>query len=90
MEEHLIDVRDVDYEYFEGVSVYLDRGFDRYHFPRESAERLGEYDEENGTFYLIDGRVETEPDEIEVNGRKIETWSVGVNQLVTRPARRSA
>jgi hypothetical protein len=50
-----IDVRDVDHEWFRDVDAYLDRDLGRYYFPRESAERLGELDEETGNFHLIDG-----------------------------------
>lgn len=82
-----IDVRDVDYSWFEDVKAYLDRGFDWYHFPRESAERLGEQDDETGSYFLIDGHVEARADEIEVDGESIPVWTVGCSQLIARPAR---
>lgn len=86
MEEHLIDVRDVDGEYFERVWVWLDRAADRYHLPLESVERLGEPDDENN-YLLLDGSLVAERDEAEVGGRRTTTWSVPVTRLTTRPAR---
>jgi hypothetical protein len=83
VEEVRIEVRDVDYEWFRDVRAFLDR--DRYHFPLESAERLGELDEETGDFYLINGQVEAKADEIEVDGMKTPVWSVGCGQLTVRP-----
>jgi hypothetical protein len=88
LEEVLIDVRDVDYTWFVDVIAYLDRDFDKYYFPRESAERLGEPDEETGDFYLIDGRVQAEADQIQVNGVSIEVWCADCGQLIVRPARK--
>lgn len=82
-----IDVQDVDYEWFRDVAAYLDRDRDRYCFPRESAERMGEIDEETGDFFLIDGRVEAKADEIEVGGQRLPVWSVGCSELVARPAK---
>lgn len=87
LEEVRIDVRDVDFTWFEDVAAYLDRDSDRYYLPRESAERLGEPDEETGGFWLIDGHVEALADEIEINGRLVQVWEVGITQLLTRPAK---
>lgn len=84
MERVSIDVRDVDYEWFRAVDAFLDG--DRYHFPRESAERLGEADEETGGFFLIDGQVEAHAGEIEMDGERLPVWSVDCGQLTTRPA----
>ena len=86
MEEHLIDIRDLDTEYFLCVRVWLDRASDRLYLPRESAERVGEPDED-GNFLLLDGAVIAEAETIEVNGVKTPAWSVPVGLLVTRPAR---
>jgi hypothetical protein len=86
VEEVSIDVRDVDYSWFEGVKAYLDRDFDRYYFPRESVERLGELDPETGNAWLIDGQVEAQADGVEVEGKEIEAWSIGCAQLIVRPA----
>lgn len=85
MEEHLIDICDLDGEYFANVRVWLDRGTDRFYLPRESAERLGELTD-NGTFLLFRGTVEAEPEQIEVNGNSIAAWGVSVCRLQTRPA----
>lgn len=87
MEEVRIDVRDVDHTWFEDVKAYLDRDFDIYYFARESAERLGEPDEDSGGFYFIDGQVEAKADEIEIDGERIPVWAVGTTQLLVRPAR---
>lgn len=87
MEEVRIDIRDLDHRWYEGVLVYLDRDLDIYYFPRESAERLGELDEESGNYYLTAADVEAEPDEVEFDGRRIPVWSVRIGQLITRPAR---
>jgi hypothetical protein len=89
VEEVRIDVRDVDYTWFEDVKVYLDRDFDLYHLPRESADRPGEPDEETGDFFLVDGQVEAKSDEIEVDGEAIPVWTVGCSQLIVRRAARS-
>jgi hypothetical protein len=86
MEEVRIDVRDVDYEWFRDVRAFIDREFDRYYLPRESAERLGEIDDETGDFYVIDGRVEAKADEIEVDGQRMPVWSIGCGDLIVRPA----
>lgn len=90
MEEVRIDVRDVDYSWWEDVKAYLDRDFDIYYLPKESADRLGEPDEETGGYWLIDGQVEAKADEIELDGAKLPVWSVGVAQLLTRPAKQRA
>ena len=66
--------------------VYLDRVLDRYLLPRESAERLGDYDPETRSYVLLDGRVEALAEEIEVGGRTVPVWSVPVRQLRVRPA----
>jgi hypothetical protein len=87
IEEVSVDVRDVDYSWFEGVQTYLDRNFDRYYFPRESVDRLGELDPDTGNAWLIDGQVEAEADEIKVDGRVIPCWSVGCARLIVRPAK---
>lgn len=87
MEEHFIDIRDLDTEYFEGVRVWLDRGLDRYYLPQESAARLGEASED-GNYALLDGSVIAEAAEIEVGGQTVLAWGVPTNQLVTRPSRR--
>jgi len=86
VEEVSIDVQDVDYEWFRDVAAYLDRDCDRYYLPRESAERMGEIDEETGNFFLIDGQVEAKAEEIEVGGRRLPVWSVGCSELVSRPS----
>jgi hypothetical protein len=86
IEEVSIDVRDVDYSWFESVKGYLDRDFDRYDFPRQSMERLGELDPDTGDAWLIDGQVEANADELEIDGQRIPCWSVGCAQLIVRPA----
>ncbi|HEX3151485.1 MAG TPA: hypothetical protein VHR66_25630 [Gemmataceae bacterium] len=85
MEEHLIDVCDLDGEYFVNVRVWLDRGIDRYYLPRESAERLGEPDPD-GNYALMRGTVTAEAEEIGLGGETIKVWGVSVGQLRTRPA----
>ena len=88
MEQHRIDVRDIDTEWFVDVAAYLDRQLDLWYFPLASIERLGELDEEgSGNYWLLDGRVEAEADELEVNGSRIPAWSVRVGQITTRPAK---
>jgi hypothetical protein len=89
IEEVRIDVRDVDYEWFRDVQVFLDRDTDIYHFPRKSAERLGEIDEETGDFHLIDGQVEATAGEVEVDGVCVSVGSAGCDQLVVRPSVKS-
>ena len=89
-EEVRIDVRDVDFEWFRDVMAFLDRGADAYYLPRESAERLGEIDEETGGFFLIDGQVEALAEELEVAGRRVPVWSVRCSQLTVRPSRARA
>ena len=86
IEEVSIDVRDVDYTWYEGVKAYLDRGIDRYYFPLASMERLGELDPDTGDAWLIDGQVEAKTEEIEIDGRRILCWSVGGSQLIIRHA----
>jgi hypothetical protein len=85
LEKVSIDIRDVDHEWFRDVDAYLDRDLGRYYFPRESAERLGELDEETGTFHLMDGLVEAEAGDIELEGRRIPAWSAPCDQLIVRP-----
>lgn len=86
MEEVRLDVRDVDYEWFRDVKAFLDRDLDRYLFPQESADRLGDFDADAGCFYLIDGQVEAKSDEIELDGVPVPVWSVGCGDLIVRPA----
>jgi hypothetical protein len=86
IEEVSIDVRDVDYTWFEGVKAYIDRDLDRYYFPRESMERLGELDPDTGDAWLIDGHVEAKADEIEAESGRIPCWAVGCARLIVRPA----
>ena len=83
IEEVSIDVRDVDYSWFEGVKAYLDRDFDRYYFPRESRERLGELDPDSGDARLLDGLVEAKTYEIDIDGQHFPCWSTG---CLVRPA----
>lgn len=89
-EEVRIDVCDVDHEWFRDVAAFLDRDSDRYFFPRDSAERLGEIDDETGSFFFIDGQVEAKVDEILVDGQRLPVWSVGCGQMIVRPAKTSA
>jgi len=63
---------------------------DRYHLPRKSAERLGEPDEETGSFWLIDGQVEACADEIEIDGATVPVWESGASPLMSRPAKARA
>lgn len=86
-EQVSIDIRDLDYRWCESVKAYLDRDYDRYYFPLESVERLGEPDEENGNYYLTAANVEAEADELEIDGTVVPVWSVGCGQLIVRPAR---
>ena len=85
IEEVSIDVRDIDYSWFEGVKAYLDRDYNLYHLPRESVERLGEV-VETGDAELIDGHVAAKAEVIEFDGRSIEAWTIGCGDLVIRPA----
>lgn len=87
MEEHVLDICDLDGEYFVNVRVWLDRTADRYFLPRESAERLGELGDD-GNFSFFRGTVEAEPEEIDVAGQRVQAWGVSVGQLRTRPAQR--
>jgi hypothetical protein len=87
MEEHLLDVRDIDTEWFLGVTAYLDRGNDLWHFPKDAVERLGEPDADgSGSYWLLDGRVEAVANEVGVDGTLRRVWTVPVKQVVTRPA----
>lgn len=89
MEQHRIDVRDIDpHRWCEDVPVFLDRSADVFYFPKDSIDRIGEPDEESGNYWLLDGRVEAEADQIEVDGEPVPVWTVRVGELVTRPARR--
>jgi hypothetical protein len=90
MEEVIIDVRDIDYTWFIGVQAFLDRDADLYYLPRESADRLGEPDDETGDYFLLDGQVTARADEIEVAGVRVPAWSVGTTQILTRPAEKRA
>ena len=85
MEEHFVDVRDLDTEYFERVRVWLDRATDRYHLPKASADRLGE-PAEDGTYLLLDGTLVAEPVYVGHNGDTVRVWAVPVHRLTTRPA----
>lgn len=89
-EEVSIDVRDLDYSWYEAVRAYLDRNYDLYYLPLESVERLGEPDEENGNYYLTAANIEAEADELEIDGHAMPVWSVGCAQLIVRPARATA
>lgn len=84
-EEHLVDVQDVSRDYVEAVRVYLDRGLDVYHLPRESAERLGRLADDGENYLLIADWIEARAEVIEVGGACVQVWTVPVNQLVTRP-----
>lgn len=86
VKEQLIDVRDIDTEWFLGVRVFVDRTRSRYLFPAESVERLGEADPADGSYAMLDGQVIAEPEEIEMGGTPLNVWSVPIGQLVTRPA----
>lgn len=85
VEEHEIDVRDVDTEWFLNVRVWLDRITDRYYLPRESAARLGEM-AEDGSYCLLDGAVTAVQEHIEVSGQHVAAWSLPVWALTTRPS----
>lgn len=56
---------------FGDAKAYLDRGSDIHQFPRESADQFEELDELSGNFYLIDGQIAAEADEIEVDGQRV-------------------
>lgn len=88
IEDHVIDVRDIDpYRWCEGVRAFLDRSTNDYFFPLESIERLGEPDEDDsGSYWLLDGAVEAEAAEIEIAGQPVPVWRVPVGMIVTRPA----
>jgi hypothetical protein len=85
MEEHLIDICDVDGQYFVDVRVWLDRAADRFYFPRASAERLGEL-AADGNFYFLRGEVEAVPEEVNVGGLQLPAWGVSVGRLRIRPS----
>ena len=83
IEDVSIDVRDVDYSWFEGVRAFLDRNY----FPNKSIDQLGELDPDTGDAWLIDGPVEAKAEEIEVDSQGIPCWSIGCAQLVVRQSR---
>ena len=85
MEEHFVDVRDGDVGYTERVRVWLDRVTDRYHLPRESAERLGK-PAADGTYHLFAGTVIARPIFVGFKGDTVRVWTVPVRELATRPA----
>jgi hypothetical protein len=85
MEEHLIDICDVDGEYFVDVRVWLDRSADRFYFPRASAERLGEL-AADGNFYFFRGQIEAVSEEINIGGVQQPAWGVSAGALRTRPS----
>ena len=82
MQKVLIDVKDVDYTWWERVEAYHDGG--RFHLPRESVERLGEVDPETGDAFLVEGLVEAKANVISVDGADLPVWTVGAGQLVAR------
>lgn len=85
MTSTLIDVRDLDYTWWEKVKAYRDGG--KLLLPRESVERLGEIDPATGDAHLIGGFVEAKASGVEIDGVETPVWSVGLEQLVTRPSR---
>lgn len=88
VERVMIDVRDVDYTYWEDVSAFLaPDGY--YHFTKESAERLGDLDDESGNYLFLDGVVEAHSDYLFVDGQKVKTWSVRTEELTARPSRKA-
>ena len=88
MKQTQIDVRDLDYTWWEGVEVYRDGG--TIHLPRQAGERLGELDPSTGNAWLIDGHVEARANTITVGGVETPVWTVGLEQLVTRPSRQTS
>ena len=83
----LIDVRDLDYTWWEKVEAYRDGG--QIHLPRHSVERLGEVDAETGDASLISGFVEARANTITVDGAQTPVWTVGLDQLMTRSSRQT-
>jgi len=88
VEEVCIDVRDVDYEWFREVRVFLDRVSDRFYLPEESVQRLGEQDETTGDYFLLDGQITAANVEIQVEGQRMTVWTVPTSHLRSRPAER--
>lgn len=84
VEEVRIDVRDLDYTWFEGIRAYLDRRTGCYHLPRESVDRLGEVDQGTGLALLIDGHVEALPASLHLDGSIIPAWTVRDGDLIIR------
>ena len=87
MKKVQIDVRDLDYTWWEKVEAYREGG--KLHLPRESVERLGEIDLTTGDAHLIDGHVEAKANTISVEGTETPVWTLGLEQLVTRPSRQT-
>ena len=85
MRKTSIDVRDLDYTWWEKVDAYQDGG--RFHLPRHSVERLGEIDPATGNARLIDGHVEAAAGKITIDGAEVPVWTVGAGQLVARTSR---
>lgn len=85
MRKTLIDVKDVDYTWWEKVEAYQEAG--RFHLPRHSVERLGEVDPDTGDALLIGGLVEAKAGSITVGGAEVPVWTVGAGQLVARTSR---
>lgn len=85
MKQTLIDVRDLDYTWFERVEAFRDGG--TLHLPRQSVERLGEIDPATGDATLISGFVDAKAGTVQIAGADVPVWSVGLDQLTTRPSR---
>ena len=85
MKQTLIDVRDLDHTWWEKVEAYRDGG--TLHLSRASVERIGEIDPATGDALLVGGFVEARAGSVEVDGVETPVWSVGLEQLVTRPSR---
>lgn len=85
MKQTLIDVRDLDHTWWEKVEAYRDKG--QLHLPRASVERLGEIDPATGDASLISGFVEAKAGTLRIGGADVPVWTVGLEQLVTRPSR---
>ena len=84
MKQTLIDVRDEDYSWWEKVEAFRDGG--TLYLPRASVERIGEVMEDGGAL-LIGGFVEAKAGTVEIGGAETPVWTVGLEQLVTRPSR---
>ena len=87
MRKILIDIRDLDGEWFRGVEAYLDDVQDRYCFTREQAGRMGEVDSDG--CYLDCTDVEARADWFDLDGVWTLLYCVPCRSITTRPSKES-